>query len=211
MSNNLSKSERRKVERWRTLSYDEKESIRLTEYEQYKMMISLLEIDEESRVVISHKKYREANDTYNRGVVNSINPKIFLTIKYQPVVSSSYDRTVKAFLHIKNFLLSYRPEYKFIHYVEKGIDHTCHSHIFISGYKGKNVKNQMEWLNTKLEEYTDSIAAAISNANNAIDIRRFDDKSLNLSPDKRTNYVNKQTSRQYLSIDIFNSDLPKSI
>jgi hypothetical protein len=206
----LTKREDIQLSKFNKLTYSEKEKIRLGDPNKYQSLISLVEQHNENQVIISHKQYRKSIDNYNHNIVKSINPIFFITIKYIDGAAIDVNRVGKAFENIK-YELTRSNNYKFIHYIEKGKDGTYHSHIFISGIKGKHKNLQLKHLEATIKNYQRLNKFSISNADSSIDVRLFNDEIFNhdnkFTTKSRSNYCTKQVTKQYLSLDIQNSDI----
>ena len=90
----------------------------------------------------------------------------------------------------------------FQHHIEKGLDGSYHSHVFVSSLKNKDKQAQIEWFDKELKDYRNLNKFSICNGCNSIDVREFNNKELNLQATLRTNYVSKSDTKQYLSLDI---------
>lgn len=205
MSKLLTTIEKEKLLNFNNLTYVTKEKLKSTNIKKYNNLILLQEKFNESKVVISHKKYKTASINYNNKIATSINPQFFITIKYIDSVASSPERVVSMFSNIKYELTRTR-DYKFQHYVEQGIDGSFHSHILVSGLKNKSNELQIEWFIKQLNNYKKLNKYSITNAEDSIDVRLFNNKELAIPIAKRVSYVSKQDNRNYLSLDLINTD-----
>ena len=183
--------------------------LRLNNPKRYNNLIKLQEQYNESQIVISHQKYRKESFIYNKEITTSINPAFFITLKYIDKIASSPERVESMFANIKYALTEGKgKDYRFIHHSERGLSGSYHSHIFVSSIKNKSKQKQIEWFIEQLNDFKKLSKYSIATANDSIDVRLFDNKELNLSPTLRTNYVEKTDTRQYNSLDIFNTDNP---
>lgn len=206
MNDNLKKLttiEKAKLVKFAQLSYSDKEKLKLNNHIRYNNLILLQERFNESKIVISHQKYRQASSTYNHKITASINPSIFITIKYVDSIAKTPERVIAIFSDIKEYLKRDSKDYQFQHHIEKGADsNSYHSHLFVSSLKNKQKQKQIEYFINELENYRKLNKISIANGYDSIDVRIFDKKELNLPTATRVNYVGKQDTRQYFSLDI---------
>jgi hypothetical protein len=205
----LTQREKMKLERFNDLSYVGKMKLKQSDPIKYEYLIHLKEQDLENKIVISHKQYRKSVSIYNRQLVNSIDPAFFITIKYIDSVAATPDRVIKLFGGIKYSITKDRP-YKLIHYIERGQDGSYHSHAFLSSIKSKHRPTQIKWLKAKFDEFIKFNKYSIANGsddNPAVLVELFDDEILNIPKSNRSHYVNKTSNRNYLSLDLTNSDI----
>jgi hypothetical protein len=194
-----------KLSKFRSSTYADKEKLKLTNIEKYNHLLHLIEQDHENKTVLSHHQYRNSTAIFSREIAESINPAFFVTIKYIDRIATDPERVSKIFGDIK-YEIQRTKDYKFLHYIEQGSDKSYHSHIFISNLKNKQKSKQIEWLKGKLIELQDTSKYSIANAESSVKVDLYDDVEKNLSVRRRTNYVVKQDRKQYLSLDITNSD-----
>jgi hypothetical protein len=201
----LTLAENRNLSKFNSLNYEQKDKLKNNNYEKYQYLISLKEQSLENGIIISHNNYRKENLKYNKQIVESINPAFFITLKYIDSVATSNDKVASIFESIK-YEIKRIKQYKFIHYIEQGDSGSFHSHIFVSTIKNKQKESQILWLKNQLIEYQKLNKFAIANGEDSIDVQLYDDKELKLKQKLRVSYVNKMVSRNYMSLDIKNSD-----
>lgn len=205
----LTQREKSRLERFNDLSYVDKMKLKQSDPIKYEYLIHLKEQDLENKVVISHKQYRKSVSIYNRQLVNSIDPAFFITIKYIDSVATYPERVIKLFEGIKYSITKDRP-YKLIHYIEEGQDGSYHSHVFLSSIKHKQKQSQIKWLSAKFDDFIKFNKYSIANGsddNPAVLVELFDNEILNIPKSNRSHYVNKTSNRNYLSLDIENSNI----
>lgn len=198
---NLTYIEKERLIKFQNLTYIEKEKLKATNSKRFNNLIKLQERQNESLVIISHQKYRRSSSEYNNKITTSINPAFFISIKYIDSVATTPERVISMFSNIK-YQLTRTKDYKFQHHVEKGLDGSYHSHLFVSSLKNQSKQKQINWFICELEKYRIKNKYSISNSNDSIDVQIFDNKELNLPPSLRTSYIRKQDNRSYLSLDI---------
>lgn len=199
----LASRDKARLSKFRSLTYADKEKLKLTNIEKYNHLLHLIEQDHENRTVLSHNQYRNSTNILSRKIVKSVNPAFFITIKYIDRIAIDPERVSKIFGDIKHEIQRTR-NYKFVHYIEQGNDKSYHSHIFVSNLKNKQKPKQIEWLKEKLVELQNTDKYSIANAESSVKVDLYDDVEKNLPVSKRTSYVVKQDRKQYLSLDITN-------
>jgi hypothetical protein len=205
----LSHREQNQLKKFNNLSYSDKQQLKYSNPEKYLKCIQLIEQQHENQKIISHHQYRKSASIYNKKIVESINPAFFITIKYIDSIATSHERVVKLFEGIKYHITKDKP-CKLIHYIEKGQDNSYHSHIFVSSLKHKQKPKQLKWLHDKFNEFiaVNKFSIATGSMDNpSVLLELFDEEILNKPKSSRNHYVSKQNTRQYLSIDITNSDI----
>jgi hypothetical protein len=206
----LSIIDKNRLAKFNLLSYNSKQQLKISNPTKYATLIHLSEQQYENNKIISHLQYRKSVNQYNKKLIDSINPAFFITIKYIDQIATSPERVIKLFEQIKYEIQRTRP-YKFVHYIEQGQDKSYHSHVFVSSIKHKQKHTQIDWLKAKLNEYAETNRFSIatgSEDNPSILVEIFEQADWN-RPNTRSHYCSKTTHRQYLSLDIENSYLPK--
>jgi hypothetical protein len=205
--------EKNRLEKFNELSYVNKMKLKQDNITKYLNCIYLKEQNYENKVVISHQQYRKSTSLYNRKLVNSIYPAFFITIDYIDSIASSPERVIKLFEGIK-YSITKDNDYKLIHYIEMGADNSCHSHLFLSSLKSKHKSKQIKSLQSKFDDFIKINKFGIANGsddNPSVLIELFDDGILNIPKSRRSHYVNKTSNRNYLSLDLENSYIPKCL
>jgi hypothetical protein len=203
----LTNRDKDKLGKFNNSSYMDKMKLKESNPTKYQYLIHLKEQDAENKKVISHLQYRKSVSIYNKQLVQSINPVFFVTIKYVDNVAFSPERVQHLFEGIKYEITREKP-YRIIHYIEMGEDGSFHSHLFLSSLKHKQKPNQMKWLSAKLDEFVQTNKYSIatgSDDNPSVLVELYDADST--KPNTRSHYVNKTSNRQYLSVDLTNSDI----
>lgn len=204
----LSTIDKNRLAKFNLLTYNERQNLKQNNPTKYADYIYLKEQQHENEKVISHQQYRKSTNQYNKQLIESISPAFFITIKYIDQIATSPERVIKLFCSFKYELARAKP-YKFVHYIEKGIGGSYHSHVFCSSIKHKQKHTQIEWMKATLTEYSQTNRFSIatgSEDNPSILVELFEQAEWN-KPNTRNHYCSKTSTRQYLSLDIENSDI----